>query len=491
MTTATTNLPSALTLAAFVAMYAASKAEHLAPVAGCALCARAGHRLGCREHSRAAHDVNGCEDNEVACRVYLLTAENAEVLRKAIARLAKRADVLGVEGPSMVEAPVVAIPVAREGHIGHVARVPACVTGRHPQIAGWTFVAAIDHTIARTTVERSAVASAETAPSIAVNVIHRAPHALAKHLDARWWTAPSRCDHCATCRARKRTYLLNDGQHTIQVGSNCVADYLGGVSADHLAMIAAFEETLGGFGRDEDSESGSFGGSSRHYVSLVGFLAHVAHVIAAHGWVSRAAAEMRATVPSTCDLAIDRAFPGLGQPKPEWDAITYEEAHARAEGVLAWVRGLFDGTAEGLAALDDYQRNLVAFALAGCCGWRDLGIVASMFAAKARADGETIARKFVRGAPASEHFGAVGKRAEYVFTVERVFTTSTLYGELHIHTMRDDDGRVAVWKTAARKFSEGDRLAGKGTVKAHGEYRGVKQTELARCDFEVVPATAA
>lgn len=62
----------------------------------------------------------------------------------------------------------------------------------------------------------------------------------------------------------------------------------------------------------------------------------------------------------------------------------------------------------------------------------------------------------------------------------------------YIHTFKDSDGNVLVWKTTAslgrwndndewEGFEEGQKVNLKGTIKAHSEYKDEKQTELTRC----------
>ena len=83
----------------------------------------------------------------------------------------------------------------------------------------------------------------------------------------------------------------------------------------------------------------------------------------------------------------------------------------------------------------------------------------------------------------SAHVGEIGKRAALELTCERVVDCDTDYGILHIHTFRDAAGNALVWRTTSRRIESGTRVAGKATVKAHGEYRGERQTELTRCAF--------
>ena len=63
---------------------------------------------------------------------------------------------------------------------------------------------------------------------------------------------------------------------------------------------------------------------------------------------------------------------------------------------------------------------------------------------------------------------------------------------MKVYTFTDADGNKFVWKTSAgfplqdqpdgtqTVVHEGDTITIRGTVKAHGEYKGEKQTELTR-----------
>lgn len=63
--------------------------------------------------------------------------------------------------------------------------------------------------------------------------------------------------------------------------------------------------------------------------------------------------------------------------------------------------------------------------------------------------------------------------------------TQTMY----IHTFRDENGNVLIWKTSSNSlpdFSEGDQVEVKGTVKEHSTYKDEKQTVLTRCKVKEV-----
>ena len=98
----------------------------------------------------------------------------------------------------------------------------------------------------------------------------------------------------------------------------------------------------------------------------------------------------------------------------------------------------------------------------------------------------------------SEHLGTIGQRitADVTLTNEYQYTTSFGFRTIEhsIYTMTDADGNVLVWKTTAVLSAEmtkpngvftyfirkGDKIRITATVKAHGEYKRQKQTELQR-----------
>ena len=61
-----------------------------------------------------------------------------------------------------------------------------------------------------------------------------------------------------------------------------------------------------------------------------------------------------------------------------------------------------------------------------------------------------------------------------------------------IITMRDGDGHEIVWKTSSvQPVTVGDDVTMTGTVKEHGEFRGVDQTQISRAKLEIPVAHGA
>ena len=84
-----------------------------------------------------------------------------------------------------------------------------------------------------------------------------------------------------------------------------------------------------------------------------------------------------------------------------------------------------------------------------------------------------------------EYVGTVGSKIKVTVTVTNVFENALyLYGHsryTYKHIMKSDDGNVFVWNTSTACYNVGHTMTLVGTVKAHEEYRGVRQTILTRC----------
>src|SRR6185437_12405361 len=108
------------------------------------------------------------------------------------------------------------------------------VTGPEPVLEGWRFVAAIDHD-----------------PD--GNVVRQVPGDSNPVQVSDWVAAAPDCEHCKLARSRRETYLLVHETGTlIQVGSTCIRDFLGGVTADAMAKLAETWMVVSLAASDED-----------------------------------------------------------------------------------------------------------------------------------------------------------------------------------------------------------------------------------------------
>ena len=83
-------------------------------------------------------------------------------------------------------------------------------------------------------------------------------------------------------------------------------------------------------------------------------------------------------------------------------------------------------------------------------------------------------------AKSSNYIGEVGDKISVNFVFGReVACCETQFGLLHIYEFKDSNGNTVVWKSSSSKdIPESGAVT--GTVKAHEEYNGVKQTVILR-----------
>lgn len=166
-----------------------------------------------------------------------------------------------------------------------------------------------------------------------------------------------------------------------------------------------------------------------------------------------------------------------------------KELGCRFNGLLGWhsSRELSEYPTAKLTADDCFDRNIDGFYF-----WKSYSDVVDLCNAKRDEFKKLNSPDF----PDSHHVGSVGEKIEITatFTAEHSFETHFNYHSItnYIYTFTDETGNVFIWKTTSiiwdedakghqRALETGSKVRIKGTIKAHGEYRGIKQTELIRC----------
>lgn len=87
----------------------------------------------------------------------------------------------------------------------------------------------------------------------------------------------------------------------------------------------------------------------------------------------------------------------------------------------------------------------------------------------------------------SQHFGNVGDKLDITAKYTRSSSWETHFGyrtqTQYCHTFTDGEGHIFIWKTTSPIYDIDidTEVELKGTIKAHDEYKGIKQTSLQRC----------
>lgn len=267
------------------------------------------------------------------------------------------------------------------------------------------------------------------------------------------------CEHCGRKINRVFTYVVinNKTGELKQVGKTCLEDYTGIdlVSALELKnFFHALEEADGEIDRDLRPDW--------RYLSVLEAMQAAFYVVEKHGYIKKAdVAEKRQ--PSTASRVLgtlydikERAYMGN----------KYKEM---AQKAILWAKQFGE-------CGSDYLHNIAVIANSEYVRVKNVGILASIAPA--------YMREKQNKNSGSEWQGEIGKR----FEVDISSATCTTkwdngYGVTSLYNFTDNAGNIYIWK--ASKDIDEEIKAGikhiKGTVKAHTEFRGVKQTELTRC----------
>ena len=85
----------------------------------------------------------------------------------------------------------------------------------------------------------------------------------------------------------------------------------------------------------------------------------------------------------------------------------------------------------------------------------------------------------------SEYLGSEGDKVSLEVTYSHSAEFESEFGTKHIYSFKDDNGNQIIWKsTTYIEQDYGTRFILSGTIKAHNEYRGIKQTILTRCKLK-------
>lgn len=377
---------------------------------------------------------------------YKIPEENIERLETKIADLNKRADRFGLQHMILIKGEAEYVESKTDSGEKIIRKYfPVTIEGPEVQIEGWQLIAALDHS-----------------GNGNGNIVRVSP-CWDRIIPEHYRTASSEnCDHCHTRRSdRIKTYILfKDGEYK-QVGSTCLRDFMGHGSPESIAKTA---EYLWSFDAAEFEFLNDGDRNYSEYRLLEEVLAHAFIFIRTEGYVSVRKAEEKFITPTKA-----RVLSNLVS-KDDDKLIPQSRDYEKAKEAIAWARAIEDKT-------DDYSWNLHILAEGEYIHRRSTGFACALAYSYTRATEVKVEKK-------NEHFGTVGKRAEYDLTVTHMKVGEGSNGYWTLIGFIDPENRCAVWFASGVKedeFEVGKTYHIKATVKNHGEYNGLAQTQLTRC----------
>lgn len=279
----------------------------------------------------------------------------------------------------------------------------------------------------------------------------------------------STCDHCLINRYRKQTWLLQKGDDFKQVGSSCLDEFVGR-AFDHVF----YREIEAMIRSCEDGMSLGMGGGGEESYSL-NHLLHVVHATSqVYGFVSKKTAEEKGWS-STSERVWTYLNPSKNRPRDP--KIDPKENLEHIANCVAWVRSLPANKRE-----NDYMHNLYVSSSVDYVLGKSFGLICSLLSAYEREIAYQAKISNSEPKAVSQYVGKVGVRQDYNLTLKFKTSYENDFGTGFIMSFVDESGNQLVWFTTSPiKMDIGDSMKIKGTVKAHNERNGVKQTILSRC----------
>ena len=325
------------------------------------------------------------------------------------------------------------------------------------RVNGWQFAASIEHTKKG-------------------NILSKAVEV---EVPERYYTGAPYCEHCGNKNLKYAYIVYNEETGEFkQVGRNCLCDFTHGMSAAGVAQyMSAFEELIEG-------EAPAPGCHHEWYYDTEEYLRYAWETIRHFGYVKTANRDDW----STRDRALayyeveHGGYKGIMAEvgmkyRAQMDAVGFNAKSPEAANMTAKAIEWLETQAE----TSNYMHNLKTACALDYVTGANLGLVASLFPAFNRElERVETRRRKEEAEKKSEWVGEVGKRIE-LKPVEVICVTGweTQWGYTCIYKIVDEAGNIYTWKTTKGISDNVKKIT--GTVKAHNEYRGTKQTELTRC----------
>ena len=294
-----------------------------------------------------------------------------------------------------------------------------------------------------------------------------------------YFDMPFRCDHCDTNRARKTVHLFRDEDgEDLMIAKSCARDYFG------IEVETTIRSIL--WALDTEKFFGGFDGYNESTFDSIEFTKIVFGMIKKDGqYISGVkAAEEEKT--STGDMALNytdsniRFLRSFGK-YDEANELEYKkEGYIKAAEDKGFdIEEYFNYWENVDYHVSDFMnkcRNAV-FGEADKTGMRAYSVWHIIKEELKKEEAEKAKKE--QALKVNEYIGTVGEKQDFTAKVLRSVTFDTMYGTTTAVTFEDSEGRqISFFDNKAREYNKGEEYSFKAKVKAHEEYKGIKQTKV-------------
>jgi hypothetical protein len=339
--------------------------------------------------------------------------------------------------------------------------IDVTVKGEVPKINGWEFVGKLTHDGVGEFVTVLA------APTMEV--------------PKKFRKSKGTCDHCKTARYRKDTFVISKDEKFMEIGRSCLKDFFPTVNIEWVVNYFKYVADMIESGDFEDYDSIK-SPKFRPTADLELILMVTNAVIRKDGWMSGTAAKtimendpdaMVSPTSWTVESVVALKSGLRMKYKNEKELVLTAKDEEIAPKVIDFVRNKMYGD-------NDYVYNMKNFFSNDIVDMRYIPFIASAVSAYTRSIEKEAEMKVMKGV--SNFVGTIGDKITADVEVLAAKWVSSYYGSSLLVRMVDDVGNTFTTFYSGYKFEPkvGDKFTIKGTVKAHKEFKGWKNTMLTR-----------
>lgn len=280
------------------------------------------------------------------------------------------------------------------------------------------------------------------------------------------------CDHCKTNRKRKSSIILRsiETEEYIQVGKSCVKDYIGydlGNYAAYLSFFNDLEQYMLACEKDNIAKI-----KPQYQVTQI--LEQTFADVNKYGYISKAKSienDCDSTAYKICAIMFgvrDLNNNVVMYPKHIIDDLDKELITNQISDLRKFYENYSDN-------INDYIGNIKTLLKTDWVDGNNISVVVSAVGTKLRIEAE---EKALETRNLSTHIGKVGEKIRFKAKAQCIYSADSTYGYYYIYRMIVD-GNELIWKTTKNIDTELE-LDFQASIKAHIEYKGIKQTEITR-----------
>lgn len=302
---------------------------------------------------------------------------------------------------------------------------------------------------------------------------------------------PCTCDYCKTNRKRNKTYLVVNQEtgEWKQLGKECLKLFVTGIDVDAIATFESFIKEAEDIANPGDE---FFYNRRARFVEVQRALELAQAATKMFGFVATRDNAGNYNVFSTKNIVQAKLLKEMGCPSDllNIDSSDREKINLAVAKLTVYSTYAENDISNDIIALretvtelpdEPYYNNLKVVLANEYIPLDKLGLLVSAPKAMSRYyEFKKMQEEKEKLAKSSNYIGEVGEKISVNFVSGReVACCETQFGLLHIYEFKDTKGNTVVWKSGSGKDIPESGIVS-GTVKAHEEYNGVKQTVILR-----------